>query len=202
MAYAFNSTNPNLNRAVNALNKKFLNLGGIVNGLFNGGGTVAENANVETAVQWAIAIANDNTHGYDQAYRDGPNYDCSSLVSHAFQNAGFNIINGYTPSTREMRSVFTSAGFTWYPGTPSETWLRRGDILLKEDAHTEIYIGDGQNVGAHGNEFGGITGGRTGDQTGHEIDVGSYYVYRGGWDGVLRYTPSGSGIGGGGGGAR
>ena len=35
---------------------------------------------IETAVNWAIGIANDNSHGYDQGSRDGPNYDCSSLL--------------------------------------------------------------------------------------------------------------------------
>ena len=35
---------------------------------------------IEKAVEWAISIANDNSHGYDQAHRDGPDYDCSSLI--------------------------------------------------------------------------------------------------------------------------
>ena len=35
---------------------------------------------IEKAVTWALAIANDNTHGYDQQYRWGPDYDCSSLI--------------------------------------------------------------------------------------------------------------------------
>ena len=41
------------------------------------------------------------------------------------------------------------------------------------------------NVGAHINEFGGITGGQTGDQTGNEISEGGFYSYP--WEGVLRY---------------
>ncbi len=44
---------------------------------------------IETAVNWAIGIANDNSHGYDQGSRGyGPNYDCSSLLSWAYHNAG------------------------------------------------------------------------------------------------------------------
>ena len=35
---------------------------------------------IEAAVNWAIQIANDNSHGYDQANRWGPDYDCSSLL--------------------------------------------------------------------------------------------------------------------------
>ena len=34
----------------------------------------------EKAVTWAIKIANDPAHGYDQDNRWGPDYDCSSLV--------------------------------------------------------------------------------------------------------------------------
>ena len=40
---------------------------------------------IEKAVTWALAIANDNTHGYDQQYRWGPDYDCSSLIISAWQ---------------------------------------------------------------------------------------------------------------------
>ena len=43
---------------------------------------------IEKAVTWALAIANDNTHGYDQQYRWGPDYDCSSLIISAWQQAG------------------------------------------------------------------------------------------------------------------
>ena len=42
----------------------------------------------EKAVTWAIRIANDPAHGYDQDNRWGPDYDCSSLVISAWQQAG------------------------------------------------------------------------------------------------------------------
>ena len=38
---------------------------------------------IDKAVTWAVGIANDNSHGYDQADRWGPDYDCSSLVIQA-----------------------------------------------------------------------------------------------------------------------
>ena len=60
---------------------------------------------IETAVNWAIGIANDNSHGYDQGSRDGPNYDCSSLLSWAYHNAGLNTRPGYTPAT-ELCTVY------------------------------------------------------------------------------------------------
>ena len=39
---------------------------------------------IESAVNWAVGIANDNSHGYDQNSRWGVDYDCSSLVISAF----------------------------------------------------------------------------------------------------------------------
>lgn len=46
------------------------------------------NDQIGSAVIWALAIANDNSHGYDQAHRWGIDYDCSSLVISAFEHAG------------------------------------------------------------------------------------------------------------------
>ena len=44
---------------------------------------------IETAVQWAVNTANDNSHGYSQTSRGGnPDYDCSSFVIAAWANAG------------------------------------------------------------------------------------------------------------------
>ncbi len=43
---------------------------------------------INTAVEWALQIANDNSHGYDQGNRWGPDYDCSSLLIQAWENAG------------------------------------------------------------------------------------------------------------------
>lgn len=151
-----------------------------------GNGSVSPNGSVESAVKWAINIAKDNSHGYDQANRWGPDYDCSSLVYEAFRvGGGFDlpVHSGYTGT---MINDFTAVGFTWYSGMGNNVSnLIRGDILLDIDAHTEIYIGSEMNVGAHINEFGGVRGGQTGDQTGREISTGNYYSKP--WDGVLRY---------------
>ena len=152
------------------------------NGVTGGNGSVAADANVESAVQWAIGIANDDSHGYDQTNRNGPDYDCSSLVSWAFRNAGFGVS---ISSTRNMRANFMAQGFEWISGLNNSAEMIRGDILLAEGSHAEIYIGQGQNVGAHYNEFGGIVGGQTGDQSGYEISVTSYYSFP--WNGVLRW---------------
>lgn len=152
-----------------------------------GSGSIAPGGQgVEDAIQWALAIARDNSHGYDQANRWGPDYDCSSLVYEAFRvGGGFNlpVHSGYTGS---MIADFTAAGFTWLSGIGnSASQLVRGDILLNIRNHTEIYLGENMTVGAHINEFGGTSGGETGDQSGSEISERGFLSYP--WDGVLRY---------------
>ena len=42
---------------------------------------------IDNAIAWARRIAADNIHGYDQANRWGPDYDCSSFVISAFKAA-------------------------------------------------------------------------------------------------------------------
>lgn len=161
--------------------------------LNSGSGSVAPGGSgVEGAVQWAIAIADDKSHGYDQPTRDGgTDFDCSSLVSWAFRENGWDVPFP-SPSTYNMRSIFQGLGFSWIPGNPSASELARGDIVLFEGdinagtGHVEIYIGENMLVGAHINEWGGIAGGQPGDQTGQEISIGGYY--RGSWNGVLRWN--------------
>lgn len=143
---------------------------------------------VEEAVKWAIGIANDDSHGYDQGHRDGPDYDCSSLICWAYFNAGLNTRPGYTPATFTMREVFMAAGFedaTSQINLSTGEGVMRGDVLLNIQNHTAMSIGNGQLVQASQNEIGGIVGGQTGDQTGGEIATRSYYNYP--WDCVLRY---------------
>ena len=137
----------------------------------------------ERYVQWAVSIANDDTHGYTQdvVLRWGPDYDCSSLVISSLKKTGLNA--GYATYTGNMRSELTAHGFKWHTDFSN---LKRGDILLVHSSkrqHTEIYLGENMTVGAHIAENGTVFG-TTGDQTGHEIDVGPYYKI---WDGYLRY---------------
>lgn len=137
---------------------------------------------VEKAISWAVAIANDNSHGYSQSNRWGPDYDCSSFVITAFKNAGVNV--GSATYTGDMRSQFVQHGFQWIPWSQigGTSKLKRGDILLNEVQHTEIYLGNHQNVGAHSNR--GYP--QRGDQTGTEVSVSGYYSHP--WNGVLRYV--------------
>lgn len=144
---------------------------------------------IETYVQNAINIANDNTHGYSQVNRWGKDYDCSSLVITVVENAGIPVKSkGGATYTGNMLSAFKKCGFTDVTNRvnlATGVGLIRGDILLNRTHHTEIYIGNGRNVGAHSSETGGVTG-KTGDQTGKEICTNAYYNYP--WTNVLRYT--------------
>lgn len=140
----------------------------------------ALDSRVEKAIDWAISIANDNSHGYSQTNRYGPNYDCSSLVATAFRKGGFNISDKLW--TGNMEQAFKAVGFKAY--SASSVTLQRGDILLRHDdvqQHTELCIGNNQYVGAHWDYDG-----QSGDSSGKEIDV--YYDSAPSWHTrVLRY---------------
>lgn len=141
----------------------------------------------EKAVEWAVNIANDNSHGYDQGSRWSPDYDCSSLVISAYKNAGVPLNCTYTGN---MYTDMRLNGFEPVMSVNLQTGagLEPGDVLLNERNHTALYIGNGKIVHATGNEFGSVTGGQPGDQTGKEICVANYFNYgNGGWDFVLRY---------------
>ena len=144
---------------------------------------------VEGAIRWALKIAADNSHGYDQASRWGPNYDCSSLIIQAFEQAGIKLKSHGATYTGNMYSAAKKAGFSDI--TPSvnrgnASGMKRGDILLNKARHAALYLGNGRIVQASMNELGKTTGGKTGDQTGREILERSYYNYP--WDAVLRFA--------------
>lgn len=161
--------------------------GNEVQSLINGGGSTAPGGQgVEDAIKWALQIADDESHGYAQDNRWGPDYDCSSFVYEAFRiGGGFNL-PVQIGNTQTMINDFTNIGFTWIPNKGNvSSDCKRGDILLNITDHVEIYLGNQQNVGAHINEWGGINNGEEGDQTGDEISITGYYSYP--WDGILRY---------------
>ena len=141
----------------------------------------------EGAVAWAVNIANNPAHGYDQANRWGPDYDCASLVISAWESVGVSVREAGASYTGNMKGAFLACGFrevTAQVNVATGVGLRPGDVLLCA-AHTAMLVKSGQLVAARINELGQITGGQTGDQNGKEITLQSYYNYP--WTCVLRY---------------
>lgn len=146
---------------------------------------------IQEAVALITKIANDNSHGYDQANRWGPDFDCSSLIIYVWQSVGVPVRGCGATYTGNMRGPFLTCGFTdvtnrvnLYTGVGIEA----GDVLINYTHHTVMSIGNGRIASASLNENGGTSGGRTGDQTGQEIKISGYYLPSYGWDCVLRYT--------------
>lgn len=147
---------------------------------------------VDNAVSWALSIAANSSHGYDQTYRWGPNYDCSSFVITAYQNAGVPVKTNGATATGSMYNPFIKSGFKDVTSSitlSSGKGLQKGDVLLQPGSHTVMVSSvNGSNitiVHASINENGKITGGKTGDQTGKEICTRTYYNKP--WKYVLRY---------------
>ena len=139
---------------------------------------------IESAVQWAVEIANDNSHGYSQIDRWGPDYDCSSFVISAWQQAGVRVRDKGATYTGNMRGAFIACGFvdvTNNIGLGSGYGLQAGDVLLNYSAHTCLYIGNGKVANCRTDE--GHP--QSGDQSGNEIRIQSYWNYP--WNCVLRY---------------
>lgn len=149
----------------------------------------------EKAVQWAIATAKDNKHGYSMVSSrrwGNPDYDCGTFVTSAFRAAGFTL-NGFACVGNNMVRIYQAEGFRWIPASEigfsknyiAPASLQRGDILVDKDRHAEIYIGNNQDVGAH-RDYDGVAG----DSSGREVSVSGYYYNVAGvvWDGVLRYV--------------
>ena len=145
---------------------------------------VIETTIVEKAVAWAIDTANDNSHGYSQASRWGPDYDCSSFVITAYEQAGLKVREAGASYTGNMRGAFLRCDFvdvTTQVGLSSGYGIQPGDVLLNYSAHTCLAVGGGKVANcrtAEGHP-------QAGDQSGNEIRIQSYWNFP--WNCVLRY---------------
>lgn len=149
----------------------------------------------ERATKQMESWAQDSSHGYDQDYRWGEkgDFDCSSAVIQAWQNAGVPVKAKGATYTGDMKAVFLSCGFkdvTSKVNRSTGSGLLRGDVLLNETHHVAMYCGNGKEVEASINEKGTAHGGQPGDQTGKEFLIRSYRNYP--WDCVLRYSENGA----------
>lgn len=138
-------------------------------------------SDINKAVAWAVGIAQDDSHGYDQEHRNSPDYDCSSFVGTALHNAGFPV-SPYS-TTRNLVPQLRAAGFV-----DCKPPYKKGDIHITTGHHVVMSIDASTIVHASINENNDITGGKTGDQTGREICTRSFYTPQYGWGYHLRYA--------------
>lgn len=140
---------------------------------------------IEKAVRWATNVANDQSHGYSQADRWGPDYDCSSFVISAWEvGAGVPVREAGATYTGNMRSAFLACGFvdvTYEVGLSTGYGVQAGDVLLNYSAHTCMSVGNGKVANCRTDE--GHP--QTGDQSGNEIRIQNYWNFP--WNCVLRY---------------
>jgi tape measure domain-containing protein len=120
-----------------------------------------------------LRLVNDDRHGYSQARRWGPDYDCSSSIIASLRAAGFN--TGSASTTHNMSSELTKHGWVRLPYRNP----KKGDILLNDATHTEMSLGNGKTAGFHSSH--GHP--EPGDQA-HEAYVGRD---PGRWAAILRY---------------
>lgn len=93
----------------------------------------------------ACRICDDDRYTYSQANRYGEyQYDCSSFVSRLYLKFfAINIPN----------STIDYANFSqYYVGEYGSVTLKPGDVLWRS-GHVELYLGNGNRVGAHGSSF-------------------------------------------------
>lgn len=138
---------------------------------------------IETAVAWAEQIAADDRHGYSQSHRNGPDYDCSSMIGTALSKARF-AVSEYS-TTRNLESQLIKCGFK-----KCQAPWKRGDIHLAAGHHVTMSTDASHIVHASQSENGGIDG-ETGDQTGREICVRSYYCLP--YSNLVHYRYKGNG---------
>ena len=145
---------------------------------------------IEKAVSWAEERAADSRNGYSQANRWGPDFDCSSFVITAWEQAGVPMKTKGATYTGNMRAVLLGLGFrivTSGVNLATGEGMKRGDVLLRDQTpsherdHAAMVTGNGLVVHARSSE--GNT--QTGDQSGNEIRVQPYWNHP--WDDVFRY---------------
>ena len=148
---------------------------------------------IERAVAWAIDTANDQSHGYSQANRWGPDYDCSSFVIQSYEQAGLSVKEAGASYTGNMRAAFIACGFvdvTYAVGLQSGYGIQAGDVLLNYSAHTCLAVGGGQVANCRTDEGNP----QSGDQSGNEIRIQGSWNFP--WDCVLRYKGTDEGMSG------
>ena len=153
---------------------------------------------IDRAVDFARAIANDNSHGYnasaDERFGQNGDYSCAGLVLMSWENAGVPLYSeGGAWGTGDFERVCLQYGFkdvTNEVDLRSGRGVQKGDIVLchanpnQKNDHVEICVGDDKSLaGAKGN-----SDGKPGDSSadGHEISITGWYDF--GWNYCFRYV--------------
>ena len=162
---------------------------------------------IDDAVDFAVQMANDNTHGYSQVIRSLYNisapksFDCSSLVLTAYyyafmknglsEQAAFLKQNcGYTGNMLQMKKCGFEVVAT---KQTAHARMKKGDVELADNnpdgsnSHVALAI-DGDNI-VHARSSEGTTD--TKDNSGNEIRTQPWYLYSHGWTHRLRFTGKG-----------
>lgn len=142
--------------------------------------------NISKSVAEAKAIAKDDRHGYSQSNRKGkPDYDCSSLVIHCLDAAGFPMSKYGATYTGNMIKALKKCGFkdvTKKINLRTGKGMEPGDVFINPGKHTAIAVSKTKLCAAHSNYDG-----KPGDGSGLEINTYSYKNYGSGWEYVFRY---------------
>ena len=169
-----------------------------------GGNTMSNNIIqkiINDAVDYAVGIANDNSHGYSQAVRSLYNvtspksFDCSSLVLtsyyYAFVKNGLSkqaqYLKGNCSYTGNMMKMLNCGFEVVATNQTAHSKMQKGDIELNITYHTAMAINKDRIVHARSSE--GTSD--TKDNSGNEIRVQGWYLYSHGWDKRLRFTGKG-----------
>lgn len=156
---------------------------------------------IDDAVDYAVGIANDNTHGYSQATRSLYNitnpksFDCSSLVLTAYYYAFMK--NGLTKQAEYLKAncsytgnmmKMLNCGFEVVAtNQTAHSQMQKGDIELNIIYHTAMAVDNNRIVHARSSE--GTSDIK--DNSGNEIRVQPWYLYSKKWDKRLRFTGKG-----------
>ena len=131
---------------------------------------------IDKAVNWAIEIANDDTHSYSKDIRWGPHYDCSSFVISAYEQAGVSVKSNGATYTGDMVDVFLKNGFkdvTSSINLSTGSGTKKGDVLVNTTHHAALVREDGGAIVHASSPANGIC-------------LKNWYNYP--WNYVLRYT--------------
>lgn len=153
------------------------------------------------AVNFAVRIANDNSHGYSQAVRSLYNtanpksFDCSSLVLtayyYAFLKNGLTDLANYLKRncsyTGNMLRMLNTGFEAVARNQTAHAQMIRGDIEINTTYHTALAVG--KDIIVHARSSEGTTD--TKDNSGNEIRTQPWYLYSHGWTHRLRFTGRG-----------